>query len=984
MIESGGWRPPWPAEASRSSGLDPAAAPAGPLRGRGPEVEILGEVLDRVSAGRPALALIEGEAGIGKTRLLDGALEDARVRGMQVAWGRAEELEQNRPFGLVAAAFGCERSSADPRRAAIAELLASHAGDRGSITVTSDPSLLFQAVDAFADLVEALALAGPLVIGLDDLQWADSSSLLALGAAVRRMAGLPVALLGCLRPLPDSADLDRLTRLLDKAGGRRICLAPLPAQAVHDLVADAVAAEPGPALLAEAAGAGGNPLFVTELVGALLQEGTIRVVGGRAEVTQASLPPTLRLTILRRLSFLPDETLQALRAASVLGSSFSLIDLATVTGGSVLELSVALADAARAGVVEDDGSRLRFRHDLIRDAIYQDLPGGVRLALHREAGQRLAAAGASALQVAEQLARAATPGDAEAIRWITRAAREAVATSPDGAASLLARAAGLMDPADPGRDALLAEQAGCLMWAGRLAEAEAIWRVLLARDHDPSVTAWARICLGRTLLAGGRARDALYELEGAAGSAAPGSAELATAQALESFVRLSLGDLDGAWSAASAAQSAGPPACGRQDATAARTSLSVAAQLPTRIVIPSLALAAQLRGDLSMALQITDDEARRADRSPDRLGHTYPVLWVRGLILIELDRLEEARSTLQAGMRLAEDRGVQLHLPSYQVYLAFERFTAGDWDDALVEAQAGLELAEEVGETYTRVYGQIMRSLILLHRNDLPGARGAAEAAEAELSGTAPRYRSHWAQWARALILEADGQAGQAYAVLAGCWDWCARQGLALEYRALGPDLIRLALAGGDRERARAAVAAVAGLAGRNQVPSLAAAALRCRGLADDDAEMLAAAVQAYQPGIRPLELAGACEDAGAAYARQGDPDRARPLLEQALAIYEQLDAGRDLARAEAALRQAGIRRGRRGPRGRPQFGWASLTPAEQAVADLVADGLTNPQIGARLYISRRTVQTHLVHVFAKLDIASRAQLAAQVARHRQ
>jgi DNA-binding CsgD family transcriptional regulator len=139
----------------------------------------------------------------------------------------------------------------------------------------------------------------------------------------------------------------------------------------------------------------------------------------------------------------------------------------------------------------------------------------------------------------------------------------------------------------------------------------------------------------------------------------------------------------------------------------------------------------------------------------------------------------------------------------------------------------------------------------------------------------------------------------------------------------------------------------------------------------------------AYQGGTRPLELADACEDASVAYARHGDPDRARPLLEQALAIYERLDAGRDLARAEAALRQAGLRRGRRGPRGRPASGWASLTPAEHAVADLVADGLTNPQIGDRLFISRRTVQAHLVHVFAKLDIASRAQLAAQVTRHR-
>jgi DNA-binding CsgD family transcriptional regulator len=198
----------------------------------------------------------------------------------------------------------------------------------------------------------------------------------------------------------------------------------------------------------------------------------------------------------------------------------------------------------------------------------------------------------------------------------------------------------------------------------------------------------------------------------------------------------------------------------------------------------------------------------------------------------------------------------------------------------------------------------------------------------------------------------------------------------------LGPDLIRLALASGDAERAQVVAAAVAGLAERNQVPSLTAAALRCRGLADDDPETLDAAAQAYQPGTRPLELAGACEDAGAAFARHADPGRARPLLEQALAIYEGLDAGRDLARAEAVLRAAGIRRGRRGPRGRPQYGWASLTPAERAIADLVADGLTNPQIGARLYISRRTVHTHLTHIFAKLDIASRAQLAAQVTRH--
>jgi len=972
MIDSGGSRRPrWPAEPWRSPDLDPVAAP---LRGRGPEVEILRDALDRVAAGRPALALIEGEAGIGKTRLLETALEDAHAREMQVARGRAEELEQNRPFGLVAAAFRCERSSADPRRAAIADLLSR---DRGAITVTSDPGLRFRVVDAFADLVEALALAGPLVIGVDDLQWVDASSLLTLGAAARRMAGLPVALIGCLRPLPDSADLDRLTGLLDKAGARRIWLGPIAAEAVRDLIADAVAAEPGPALLAEAAGAGGNPLFVTELVGALLQEGTVEIADGRAEVARATLPPTLRLTILRRLSFLPDATVRALRAASILGSSFSLTDLATITGGSALELSRALAGAVRAGVVADDGARLRFRHDLIRDAIYEDLPGGVRLGLHREAGQRLAAAGAPALQVAEQLARAAAPGDAEAIRWLVQAAREAVATSPDGAASLLARAVGLMDPADPARDRVLAEQAGSLVWAGRLAEAEAVCRALLARGHDPVVTAGVRVYLAHTLLVGGRAREALPELERAVGSAAPASAELAMARANESFARLSLGDLDGTRDAAAEVRHTAD----HQDTSADMTSLDLAAQQYTSLVTVSLALAAQLRGDLAVALRIADEAIGRAGLDPGRQRHTYPILFARGLILIELDRVDEASSALQASMRLEEELGVRVHLTGSQMYLAVAEFIAGNWDQALAEAQVGLEMAEETGETYTRVLGQIVRSLILLHRNDLRCAREAADAAEAELAGTGPRYRSDWAQWARALVLEAEGRAGEAYAAMAECWDRYVRLGHALEYRVLGPDLIRLALASGDAERARAVAAAVAGLAARNQVPSLAGAALRCRGLARDDPETLAAAVQACQPGTRPLELAGACEEAGAAYARHGHPDRARPLLDQALTIYEQLDAGRDLARAEAVLRAAGIRRGRRGPRGRPKSGWASLTPAERAVAGLVADGLTNPQIGARLYISGRTVQTHLVHVFAKLDIASRAQLAAQVAR---
>ncbi len=854
-------------------------APVPGIRGRAAEIAVLGDAVDRVVSGRPAVVLIEGEAGIGKTRLLAGVLEDARGRGMQVAAGRAEELERTRPFGLVAAAFGCVRSSPDPRRAAIAALLATRGGDRGPITVTSDPGLRFRAVDAFADLAEELALAGPLVIGVDDLQWADPSSLLTLAAVSRRLAYLPVALIGCLRPSPRIPELDRLAGLLLDAGGRILTVRGLTERAVTELVAEAVAAVPGPGLLAGISGAAGNPLFVTELLGALAQEGAIETAGGRAEVAEVTLPPTLRLTILRRLSFLPEDTLQALRAASILGSSFTVTELSVTMARPALELSVVLAEGIAGRVLEEYGAVIRFRHDLIRDAIYEDLPLSVRRGLHREAGQRLAQTGAPALQVAEQLARGAGQGDAEAIGWLTRAAREAAARSPDIAADLLERAAGLMAPADPGRDRLLAERASSLMISGRIADALAACRSLLDRDLDPQVDGPVRICLGRALLAQGQVRDALQELEQAGSSPALPGAERAAAQAWAGFARMSLGDLDGAAASAEQARSA---------AAAAGDHLTVSVAMTT------LARVSESRGHLRDALQITDEAMHLADESPGRLGHRYPIRATRGHILIELGRPEEARSALGAGMRISEEIGVR-------------------WP------------------------------LLIYH----------------------------------------GGELGQALATMTGAWDTCARLGLALDYPAVGADLVRLALAAGDIGRARDASAAVTEVAARNEVPWMTGAALRCRGLIEDDAEILQAAAGACAGGSRPLGLALACEDAGAAFARQGRLDRARPLLDQALGIYERLGAARDLARAEATLREAGIRRGRRGTRGRPQIGWASLTPAEHAVAGLVAEGLSNPQIGERLYISRRTVQTHLAHMFAKLDIATRAQLAVDVTRHR-
>ena len=741
-------------------------APAPRLVGRDAEIRALGEALDRVGSGQPVIALVEGEAGIGKTRLLEEALQAARERGMQVVAGRAAELEQTRPFGVLADAFECARASADPRRAAIAGLLATHRGDHGPITVTSDPGLQFRTVDAFTDLAEELALAGPLVIGLDDLQWADPSSLLTLAALSRRLESVPVALIGCLRPAPRAAALDRLCGALEAAGARLLALRPLAAPAVRDLVASQVAAEPGPGLLAQISGAAGNPLFITELLGALAQEGAVEAAGGRAEVAERTLPPTLRLTILRRLSFLSADTLQALRTASILGSGFSLTDLATVTGGPALEVSRALTEAIGARVLEDDGTRLRFRHDLIRDSLYEDLPESVRRGLHREAGQRLAASGSPAQRVAEHLARGAATGDAQAIAWLTRAARDAMARSPDVAASLLGRAIELMNPADPGRDRLIAEQASSLRWAGRISESEEACCSLLGRSHDPAAEGPARICLGHVLLTGGRARDGLTELERAGESPALTDSERARAWAWASHARMRLGDLDGS------------------AALAERARLAAAAagdHLATSIAMGTSALVSQLRGLFQEALDITDTAMRLADQSLGGVGHGYSLHTTRGWILLDLDRIDEAGSAIRAGRRISEDLGRRGHLPGYQVATAVERYICGEWDDAIAELEASAELATETRQAHLLILCRSMLSVISVHRNDLSRAEAEVIAALDQLAGSGPGYRSHLALWARALVLEAGGNIAEALTTLAGCWDQCARSGIMLD-----------------------------------------------------------------------------------------------------------------------------------------------------------------------------------------------------------
>ena len=927
------------------------------LPGRTDELETLTGCLERAAAGRLEAVLVEGEAGIGKTSVLEATLDWARTRGFRIHLGRSDELERARPFGPLSEALGCTPETRGRRQAEIVRLLAAdRQGPGKQIELTQDPITQFRIVDAFVDLVEEVGLAGPMALALEDLQWADPSTIVTLSSVARRLTYLPVALLATFRPVPRAPELEVLVDALTRDGAQRIMLGPLPEEVVARLVAQLVGTEPGPSLLQAVTGAAGNPLFVGELVKALTDEGAIHLVDGRAELREFSLPPSLRLTILRRLSFLDDEALELLSVASTLGTAFSLQDLATVLDRSPAELLRPVRTALRTGVLEPSDARLRFRHDLIREAIYQDLPGDARAALHLEAGRRLARAHAPALQVAEHVGLGAQPGDVEAVEWLHTAALETARTAPAVAVELLERALHLVDT-DERRVRLIADLVPTLLWSGRPQDAEARAGEALAAASAPTeVEGTLRLGLVRALTAQGRFVDVIEEVRGAMTRTSLStdirSQLLAEAANAHGFV----GTLDLAEQAAREAVTLGVPV----QSEGATVGLLILGDV------------AKVRGRAAEALAFAE-EARNLAAAKKSRPRWPPEIFV-AMALQQLDLFEDAHEVLREGQSTDERLGNASYLPVYHYVFAALLFNAGRWDDAVAHTQAGLGLADEVGLGMLLPWPHALLALIAVHRDELD----AAAASLAQLQG---RHGMETGALARGLLAEARGDPAGALATLVHAWDHDAAVGIVYRRRELGPDLVRLALADGDHERAAAVAAGVAEAAGLATIPGLDAVALRCRGLIKGDAELMLRSVGAYGRGPRAFERAAACEDAAKALAREGRLTETIALFEDALGVYAQVGAKRDTARALALMRALGIGRKRRGARKRPERGWDSLTPSELEVVRLAAKGLTNPQIGQRLFISPRTVQTHLAHAFRKLDLSSRVELAAEAAK---
>jgi DNA-binding CsgD family transcriptional regulator len=307
-------------------------------------------------------------------------------------------------------------------------------------------------------------------------------------------------------------------------------------------------------------------------------------------------------------------------------------------------------------------------------------------------------------------------------------------------------------------------------------------------------------------------------------------------------------------------------------------------------------------------------------------------------------------------------------------------YAIGEWDDAVPGLIAGGQAAQEKGNPLLVTQSLAYRAVIATARGELRAARELADGFTGSLEGEQLSYNAGVLAFASAGLKAAEGDRQGAFDLLLRCWRFDADRECRFYHRFLAPDLVRLAIALGQRDVAtEVADTVTAGVALAPEVPTVRSLALRCRGLVDGEVEPLIEAAEIARQAPLLVEHAGACEDAASLLAQGGRRDEAAMLLREALDRYEQAGADAWAGRVRAGLRFIGAPPGARGPRQRPADGWESLTDTERAVSLLVAEGLTNGAVARRMYVSPHTVNTHLRHVFAKLGVSNRVELAAVV-----
>jgi DNA-binding CsgD family transcriptional regulator/tetratricopeptide (TPR) repeat protein len=922
------------------------------LHGRDPELTVLREALDRLPLGEGAVVVIEGMPGIGKSRLLAEAMRMAGRRSVRVGLGEADPSE-----GVVELA-PLMRALFD----GAAPLL-----ERSTLPAArGGPEQRYWLVQDLESLLEGAAASGPVLVCLDDLQWADTGTLAGLRALPARLESVPVAWILAARPIQPGSALEDLVEQLASRGAQRIVLEPLTPGAVADLASEVMQASPDPALLALAADAAGNPFFLVELLRGLREERLVRIEEGVARLVDARLPKRVAAGMRHRLARLSESARQLAVAAASLGRGFTLGEAASMLGATPTSLLTPLEQLIEAGVFAERTDRLGFRHDIIREAVRESTTVSARRALDRQAVDVLLAAGAIPVEVAAQLATSAEPGDEVAAGLLKEAADALGPRDPAAAAELSCRALDLIPARHQASGPLVATTTILLHAAGKANDAQAF-----AREHLRNVVPAAQeaaVCLSLASM------FALSpDVRAEAGRRALALRDLPDAVRAQHEARLVYNLVQ-----------AGRPRQATEQLQQARASIELAGDLASRSIL-GLADGAlrYVEGHFEDALA-AHEQAMRDGFGPGEETREWVAQQWRSELLAVLDRFEESLELISTGIATATRERQAFALDFFETWRGRQLFQTGRLADAAAALEGRFDIdggVPVVGALHAA--GVVALGRVAIHTGDERHKRETAALARAMLADGTPANRRHGG-WLLALGAMADGQPADARALLDAA-------GLATAGKVTpnypmdvtdDPHLVRIALAAGDLRLAADTVAGAQERAQRNPgIGSVRAAAAHARGLLDADLASLTKACALFDGGPRPLALASALEDLGVAQLRTGAPAAGVDTLGRALVRYTGAGATWDAGRVRGRLRANGVRR-RLVTGTRPDAGWAALTDSELAVVRLIAAGLTNRETAVRLFVSPHTVNSHLRHAFTKLGVRSRVELARVVAAH--
>ncbi|HTI32906.1 MAG TPA: AAA family ATPase [Miltoncostaea sp.] len=923
-------------------------------------LEQIGDVVSRAARGEARMLLIEGQAGIGKSRLAAEARRNAADAGMTVLTARGSELEREFPYGVVRQLFEGTLVDPDARKRLLAGAAAAAAPLFGPEPEGGDDArdAAFTTLHGLYWLVLNLAADAPVAILVDDLHWCDRPSLRFIAFLLNRLEGNAVLVVGSTRPEEPGADLALLADL--ERDPLTLALSPTPLSAAGSarLIEARLGRAADPAFAdASHVATGGNPLLLTELLRAVENEG-IAPEARNARAIEDLGPRAVRRAVLVRLARLPAEAVAVAEAVAMLGDGAEVRHVARLAGLEEDTAARGLGVLARAEILRPEPP-IGFVHPLVRDAIYRDIPPGERERRHTLAAGILREGGASRDAVAAHLLEMPPTGEAWVADEMEHAARTAlVKGAGDSAATYLRRC--LDEPLDDDRRARLLGQLGLVEgFTDGQASAESL-REAFHITADPTAKARLGILLANTLIFTNHIPEALAVAD--EGAALVRDRDHDLAQRFEAvrlgvaFFDTSLVPLDDELFAPYRGELTG-------DGPGARALAALAAYQWAMKNGPSNACA-----DLALRA-IRDGILLEAENGGLAHGGAF-------FVLVMADR-DEVMPFMDASFEAAKRSGSLWARSAYLAFGGIARSLRGQLEDAIRMMGENREIHEVWGEASVEPILHAHYAHALMNQGDIPAAREVLDAVG--LGPALPPGNSilAWYAASRMRLLFETGADEELLAYSELCEErfadltpnpawipWRSLRAKALDRMGRTPEALELAAE--ELEQARGWGS-----------PRVVGSAMRIHGALQraDGVGELEEAVRILEGTTARLEHARALASLGTALRLARRPTEARDPLARALELATSAGAAPLAERARAELAAAGGR-----PRASALKGVAALTASERRVADLAAEGQTNKDIAQALYVTPKTVEVHLSNSYRKLGIRSRRELVEALA----